>query len=140
MKIAPSHESMQPAKGECVGILIAHSRLDATINASLLYLLPSSATLTVQALSIQDRLALLLRLLAGRQCIEFSKRERLHSILVACSTALATADSVIFKLILAPGEIMGLTIRDASTALDESRDQLESLFPLILKKGSSCAD
>lgn len=107
----------------------AHTALRQVINAHLQRLFhPAASPPAVSLLSTQDQLALLHRLLTGKQA-DLPGWGNTATVIIACSAALAVADTIIFKSILDHHEISPRAIQAAVTNVEDSRALLEALLP-----------
>ena len=108
-------------------LILAHSHLRQMITDRLLGLLPPPVSPAAELLSAQDQLALLHRHLEGVQR-ELTDCRTTESVILACSAALAVADAILFRFILAPFKAPPRSIQDAAIALEASLTQLEALL------------
>jgi hypothetical protein len=122
--------SIPPVQSDLHRLIYAHTDLCRAITDRLLARLSPSTTPTVQLLSVQDQIALLRRLSENAQADLPGCRDT-GAVIIACSTALTVADSMIFRSITTPSETSPRILHAAVTALEESLAQLETLLPAI---------
>jgi hypothetical protein len=122
--------SVRPVESAINLLIRAHTDLRQVITNRLLGQLPPSVSSAAEVLSAQDQLALLHRL-SERVWAGLPAGRVSEPAIVAGSTALAVADAIIFRFILAPSDVSPRAIVGAVINLENSRVQLETCLPGI---------